>query len=525
MILATHNTRPRGVHGISTDHIHAHLEKILASALFISTRRLKSVLRYLVLQAVNGTSAALNEYRIALEAFDKSESFDPGTDPIVRVEMSRLRTRLERYYDDYIVDDGLSFELPRGTYALSIKDSFAGSITPASFGDSSPITIGISPLHAASGTRDTEMLCVQVTKELVEILGNEPYVSAVAHVTRVEPRIYGHLVTDTDRWPGIDFIVEGSMQTWSPLVYATMRLIDVKRGVVHVLGHYVYKIEQMFTARMDLPSAIMADIRSHLLRSRNGSRHDVTPLGGEGARLDLDWREPSAATIDTIVEAAIQTFADCGYFGATVGAIAVKAQVADRCVLDVFGNKIRLFIESVRMHAHRTLDLPHLEKLLTAGDVKGKALQGFLLAAIRRWYATLSIERARLSIYAGLKEDAEYQHLMQEPINRVMRHLTQRHLTRGHVADAPPSGTGTDIRAAAQSLIVFLIYFRVAPWSPDPKDTHDEVVDAIVTQSLTCLFGHAIPPARATGASRVTDCYLPTLSDDATIRAGGLLLR
>jgi TolB-like protein/AcrR family transcriptional regulator len=486
MILASHS-RPEHVRRLRADHVHAHLEQILASAVFISTRRLKSVLRYLVLQALNGTSAAMNEYRSALAAFDRSEAFDPGTDPIVRVEMSRLRTRLERYYNDYTVDDGILFELPRGTYALSIRDSSTGITMPSPVRATSPISIGVSPLYAPLGTHDTALLCSQLTTELIEILGTEPYVSTVAQVTRFQPRGYRPRVTETDRWPGVDFIVEGSIQTWSPLVYASIHLIDARRGVTHVLGHYVYAIQQAFTPRMDLPSAIMADIRSHLLTSRNGFLHDDPPLGNDG---DRPYRNaPTAATIDTIVDAAIETFADFGYFGATVGAIAIRADVADHCVLDVFGNKIKLFIESVRTHAQRTLDLPHLETLLRAGDMNGKALQGFLLAAIRRWYATLSIERARLSIYAALKDTPAYQRLVQEPIDQVMRHLSEQHPV---ITPSGGTGTGTDIRAAIQSLIVFLIYFRVAPWSPDTTAVHDDVVEALVAQSLTCLFEPAV---------------------------------
>lgn len=467
MIPPAHNASRPGSEHVLTDHVHAHLEKIQASSLFAGTRRLKSVLRYLVLQALNGTSAGLSEYRIALEAFDKSESFDPTTDPIVRVEMSRLRTRLARYYDEYIVDDGIAFELPRGTYALSIRSAPAGG-TRLPSRDSSTMTIGVSLLHAVPRTRAADVLCVQLARELVEILGNEPYLSTVVRA---------------GRRPEFDFVVEGSIHTWSPLVYATMRLIDVRRGAVHVLGHYVYEIQKTFTLHMDLPSAIVADIRSHFLASRNGSGPQWPPLGSHGAGHGR--RERPAGMSDTIVQAAIETFAQCGYFGATLNAIALRARVADGFVLDLFGNKVVLFIESMRTTASHTLDLPHLEQLLTVGETKGKTLQGALLGAISRWYSTLSIERARLSIYSGLTENTEYQHLIHDAIDPIMRHLT-----RSRAVKSVTGGTvGIDLRAAAQSLVVFLIYFRVAPWSPQIKEAHDQVAELIVKQSIECLFG------------------------------------
>jgi AcrR family transcriptional regulator len=482
MTLLIRNTSLTDPDDAFTDRIHAHLDTVLASALFAGTRRLKSVLRYLVLQALNGTAAGLNEYRIAVEAFDKPDSFDPGTDPIVRVEISRLRARLVRYYDVSIVDDGISFELPRGTYGLSIRDSFAGSPMRPSGRDPSKITIGVSPLHATAGTPDDETLCVQLARELDEILGNETYLSTVAQPQRFQPRIGGGFGRGTETRPDVDFIVDGSIQTWSPLVYATMRLIDVKRGGMHILGHYVYQIPKTFTLRMDLPSAIVADIRSHLLTSRNGSMPERTPLSPDRTR-HLQ-RDRSATMIDTIIGSAIETFADYGYFGATVDAIALNAHVTNRFVLDLFGNKNTLFIESVRVMASRTLDLPHFEELLTIGGMKRDILERALLAAIRRWYSTLSIERARLSTYSGLTESIEYQHLIHEPIERIMRHLTSGRPIRR----VKPTNCWIDIQAAAQSLIVFLIYFRVAPWSPVIKEEHDHVAETIMRQTIACLF-------------------------------------
>lgn len=470
---------------ILADRVLGHLEKIEASALFAGTRRLKFVLRYLVHRALDGTSADLNEYRIAVEAFGKGEAFDPTTDPIVRVEMSRLRTRLERYYRDYIVDDDLSFELPRGTYALAVRDAAAGNVMPSSLGGAATITIAISPLHAAPSTSDAERLCVQLTGELVEILGNESYLSAVAHGIHGPPRLDQRLAADTERWPDVDFILDGTIQTWSPLVYATMRLTDIRRGIVHVLGHYVYDMQRTFTPRMDLPSAILADIRSHLLTSRNGPGPESAQPGRYSARHGR--RGQSATTIDTIVEAAVGTFADHGYFGATIEAIALRARVAERFVLEQFGNKVILFIESARMSAHRTLDLPHIDEPQTIGETQRKTLQGALLVAIRDWYSTLTIERARLSIYAGLQENVEYQSLIQEPIARMMRHRTT-----SRIAEANTRWAEIDIRSAAENLIVFLIYFRVAPWSPDIKEAHDEVAGTIVKQSLACLFDRAM---------------------------------
>lgn len=482
MLLPTHGTSQTDLHGVAPHRTHSHLEKILASSLFTNTRRLKSLLRYLVLRALERTSGSLNEYRIALEAFDRSESFDPSTDPIVRVEMGRLRARLKRYYDEYAVVDGITFEIPRGTYDLSIRDARAGGTTPAVSREAFRITIGVSPLQAAHRARLADTLATQLTNELIEILGNEPYLAVVPRTRCVPLHLHRRFGSGSDDWPDIDFVLEGSIRTWRPLVYATMRLIDVKRGAAHVLGHYVYEIQKTFRLRMDLSSAIMADIRSHLLASRHGPRPSLAAPGPEGC-LDRPHGR-SGPTIDAIVEAAITTFADRGYCGATVEAIALRANVTGRLVLESFRNKNTLFIESLRATAKRTLDLPRFERLLALGEIGKGTLRGTLLAAVRSWYKALSIERARHFIYSALKESAEYRSLIHEAVAPIMAHMA----TGSARTTAAPRARPLDARAAAESLVAFLIYLRVAPWSPETEDEHAEVAVAIAMHWITCVL-------------------------------------
>ena len=58
----------------------------------------------------------LKEYRLGLAVFDRPESFDPGADPIVRVEARRVRTKLAKYYESEGRHDDVVIELPKGGY-------------------------------------------------------------------------------------------------------------------------------------------------------------------------------------------------------------------------------------------------------------------------------------------------------------------------------------------------------------------------------------------------------------------------
>jgi hypothetical protein len=82
----------------SREAILEQLERILDSSLFCASERSSTLIRFLVEQALNSDTARLKEYTIGVEGLGKGPSFDPRTDPIVRAEASRLRSRLEKYY-------------------------------------------------------------------------------------------------------------------------------------------------------------------------------------------------------------------------------------------------------------------------------------------------------------------------------------------------------------------------------------------------------------------------------------------
>src|SRR5262245_61803236 len=92
------------------------LEKVLASGVFRSAGRSSKLLRFLVEETFNGKSARLKDYTLGAEALGRGDGFDPRTDPIARVEASRLRSRLELYYATEGTSDAIVITLPKGTY-------------------------------------------------------------------------------------------------------------------------------------------------------------------------------------------------------------------------------------------------------------------------------------------------------------------------------------------------------------------------------------------------------------------------
>ena len=82
----------------SPDQVRAQVDKILASRLFARSERLCRFLRFCVELTLDEKSDQLKEQLVGVEVFDRKGDYDPRTDPIVRVEARRLRSKLKAYY-------------------------------------------------------------------------------------------------------------------------------------------------------------------------------------------------------------------------------------------------------------------------------------------------------------------------------------------------------------------------------------------------------------------------------------------
>ena len=114
------------------------LDRLLASETFRASPQLATFLRFVVEATLRGESSRIKGYTIGVEAFGRPENFDPQIDPIVRVEATRLRRTLERYYAGPGASDPIVFEMTRGSYVPAIRrrvENEAGAGPPPSAAD------------------------------------------------------------------------------------------------------------------------------------------------------------------------------------------------------------------------------------------------------------------------------------------------------------------------------------------------------------------------------------------------------
>jgi serine/threonine-protein kinase len=106
---------------VSPESVKAALERLLASQTLGGAKRSAALLEFLVRAVLEGRTRELKEYTLGADALGRGKDYDPRTDPIARVEASRLRSRLELYYATEGAADDVVISLPKGGYVPQIE--------------------------------------------------------------------------------------------------------------------------------------------------------------------------------------------------------------------------------------------------------------------------------------------------------------------------------------------------------------------------------------------------------------------
>jgi len=92
------------------------VSRIITSPTFARSERLCSLLTYVCDTALKGREGELNEQRIGQAVFGRSPDYDSSIDGIVRTQASRLRQRLELYFEQEGAEEPIRVVIPKGGY-------------------------------------------------------------------------------------------------------------------------------------------------------------------------------------------------------------------------------------------------------------------------------------------------------------------------------------------------------------------------------------------------------------------------
>jgi hypothetical protein len=96
-------------------------QRVLQSESFRNSASLRRLLSYLAERSLNHTADELKEYVIGVDVFGKPPSYDPQKDASVRVQISRLRQKIDEYNKGEGSGEPYCLVLPKGHFTIRFE--------------------------------------------------------------------------------------------------------------------------------------------------------------------------------------------------------------------------------------------------------------------------------------------------------------------------------------------------------------------------------------------------------------------
>ena len=313
--------------------VREQLARLIASSHLTHAERLSVLLRFIVEETLNGHTPHLKEARIGLDVFGrKPDSYDPAIDPIVRVQMGRLRSKLRAYYSGEGASDAVRIDIPVGSYvatfAVQTRDASAERVAapPAPFADD--LRIAVLPIVNMSADPENQYFCDGLTEELINRLAQIPQLRVVARTSSFQFKDAARDIREVGRLLDVSKVLEGSVRKAGHRIRATVQLINVSDGCHVWSERYEGDLTDIFAIHEQISTAVGRALQMKML---GGSPLPAVPapprsveaynhyLQGrflwkkrteQGLRAALDHFE-QASRLDTSLARTFSGIADC----------------------------------------------------------------------------------------------------------------------------------------------------------------------------------------------------------------------
>ncbi len=313
---------------VESGRVKAQVERILASQEFANRERLKRFLRFVAEETLQGRGPQLNEYLLGQEVFDKDATFDPRTNPIVRVEAHRLRSRLVEYYREQGARDPLVIDLPKGSYSLTFRVSrtspksmlsraaarfgrqwwtwataaallaltatifFLASRRGARPGAPTPpqLSVAVLPFADLSLEKDQEYLCDGLTDELIATLAAVDGLRVVSRTSAFAFKGKQQDIRQIGRLLNADSILEGSLRKVGDRLRVTAQLTETQSGFEVWSQSFEQRVGDVLTFQDRIAQAIVNRLGVHLRAGRTRLPSGSQPQNAQAQRLYLMGR-------------------------------------------------------------------------------------------------------------------------------------------------------------------------------------------------------------------------------------------
>jgi serine/threonine-protein kinase len=275
--------------------VRSQLEKVLSSETFSRSGRLREFLRFTVENTLEGRSDDVKEYAIALSVFHRPETYDPKIDSLVRVEASKLRSKLALYYRTEGRDDPVAIDLPKGSYVPTFQEAHGrapalhrrlpirattslaavallilllayrqtvvpgGAVQPAG-----TLSIAVLPYLDLSPSKDKEYLCSGLAEELTTSLSDLPGLRIASRTSAFQYKGPSADIRRVGDELKVQTVLEGSLRVEGTRIRVISQLISATDGF-HLWTHTFEKeLAQMSDVQHQIAEAIVQSFRTDL---------------------------------------------------------------------------------------------------------------------------------------------------------------------------------------------------------------------------------------------------------------------
>jgi len=186
-------------------------------------------------KAISGDSRNVGEFSVGLEVFERdAATYNTNDDPVVRVQVGRLRRKLKTYYSTEGVSANIRISIPLGCYLPSIRRTDAGGGQPRKAS-----SVAISGIRCLSRLADGEPFVQGLREELLHLLFKEcgctvgEYIAGEGALSALVRRCPPSSPQQAE-----GRLIEGSVRIEAARLRATIRLLDASQGLVVWSGQF-----------------------------------------------------------------------------------------------------------------------------------------------------------------------------------------------------------------------------------------------------------------------------------------------
>jgi TolB-like protein len=220
--IAALRPQPSDPDDIPAAEVRSALARVLGGAEFQKARRASRLLAFLVEKRLENAMRDTNEFTIGIEVFERDPAtFDPGADPVVRVQVGRLRAKLRNYYAGPGALPAIAFSIPPGSYMPAILRRHDNGAQPGQHGDAGTLRLALRTLIGIPSGPACSAFADGLREELVYRLFQEFGTRLVAPMGSAEASA-----------PAPTHVIEGSVRAEGERIRVGLRVIETATGVL-----------------------------------------------------------------------------------------------------------------------------------------------------------------------------------------------------------------------------------------------------------------------------------------------------